>query len=150
MFPDAKPTIGPPIDHGFYYDFHMDPIGDTELRAIEKKMNQHIRSNHTIIREEMDNDSLREMFADNKFKIEIMDDKIGHDVGSSAYRQGDFIDLCRGPHVPATSHLRWFKLTSTSTASGHLLTHSDEARSVITEGERPLVSKLVSETIHLY
>lgn len=116
MFPDAKPTIGPPIDHGFYYDFHMDPIGDTELRAIEKKMNQHIRSNHTIIREEMDNDSLREMFADNKFKIEIMDDKIGHDVGSSAYRQGDFIDLCRGPHVPATSHLRWFKLTSTSTA----------------------------------
>ena len=116
MFPDAKPTIGPPIDHGFYYDFHMDPIGDAELRAIEKKMNQHIRSNHTIIREEMDNDSLREMFADNKFKIEIMDDKIGHDVGSSAYRQGDFIDLCRGPHVPATSHLRWFKLTSTSTA----------------------------------
>ena len=116
MFPDAKPTIGPPIDHGFYYDFHMDPIGDTELRAIEKKMNQHIRSNHTIIREEMNNDSLREMFADNKFKIEIMDDKIGHDVGSSAYRQGDFIDLCRGPHVPATSHLRWFKLTSTSTA----------------------------------
>ena len=116
MFPDAKPTIGPPIDHGFYYDFHMDPIGDTELRAIEKKMNQHIRSNHTIIREEMDNDSLREMFADNKFKIEIMDDEIGHDVGSSAYRQGDFIDLCRGPHVPATSHLRWFKLTSTSTA----------------------------------
>ena len=116
MFPDAKPTIGPPIDHGFYYDFHMDPIGDTELRAIEKKMNQHIRSNHAIIREEMDNDSLREMFADNKFKIEIMDDKIGHDVGSSAYRQGDFVDLCRGPHVPATSHLRWFKLTSTSTA----------------------------------
>ena len=116
MFPDAKPTIGPPIDHGFYYDFHMDPIGDTELRAIEKKMNQHIRSNHTIIREEMDNDSLRDMFADNKFKIEIMDDKIGHDVGSSAYRQGDFVDLCRGPHVPATSHLRWFKLTSTSTA----------------------------------
>ena len=116
MFPDAKPTIGPPIDHGFYYDFHMDPIGDAELRVIEKKMNQHIRSNHAIIREEMDNDSLREMFADNKFKIEIMDDKIGHDVGSSAYRQGDFVDLCRGPHVPATSHLRWFKLTSTSTA----------------------------------
>ena len=116
MFPDAKPTIGPPIDHGFYYDFHMDSIGDAELRAIEKKMNQHIRSNHAIIREEMDNDSLREMFADNKFKIEIMDDKIGHEVGSSAYRQGDFVDLCRGPHVPATSHLRWFKLTSTSTA----------------------------------
>ena len=116
LYPDAKPTIGPPIDHGFYYDFHMEPIGEEQLRAIEKKMNEHVRANHEIIREDLDNDSLREMFGDNKFKLEIMDDKIGHDVGSSAYRQGDFIDLCRGPHVPATSHLRWFKLTSTSTA----------------------------------
>ena len=116
IFPDAKPTIGPPIDHGFYYDFHMNPIGDEELQAIEKKMNQHIRANHAMIREEYDNQTLREMFSDNKFKLEIMDDKIGHDVGSSAYRQGDFVDLCRGPHVPSTSHLRWFKLTSTSTA----------------------------------
>jgi threonyl-tRNA synthetase len=116
MFPDAKPTIGPPIDHGFYYDFHMNPIGDEELKAIEKKMNQHIRANHAMIREEYDNQTLREMFSENKFKIEIMDDKVGHDVGSSVYRQGDFVDLCRGPHVPSTSHLRWFKLTSTSTA----------------------------------
>ena len=116
LFPEAKPTIGPPIDHGFYYDFHMDPIGDEDLRNIEKKMQQHIRSNHKIIREEYDNSTLREMFGSNKFKIEIMDDKVGHDVGSSAYRQGDFIDLWRGPHVPSTSHLRWFKLTSTSQA----------------------------------
>ena len=116
LFPEAKPTIGPPIDHGFYYDFHMDPIGDEDLRNIEKKMQQHIRSNHKIIREEYDNSTLREMFGSNKFKIEIMDDKVGHDVGSSAYRQGDFFDLCRGPHVPSTSHLRWFKLTSTSQA----------------------------------
>ena len=94
----------------------MDPIGDEDLRNIEKKMQQHIRSNHKIIREEYDNSTLREMFGSNKFKIEIMDDKVGHDVGSSAYRQGDFIDLCRGPHVPSTSHLRWFKLTSTSQA----------------------------------
>ena len=116
LYPDAKPTIGPPIDHGFYYDFHMDPIGEDELRVIEKKMNEHIRANHEIIREELDNESLREMFEDNKFKIEIMDEKIGHDLGSSAYRQGDFVDLCRGPHVPSTKHLMWFKLTSTSTA----------------------------------
>ena len=116
LFPEAKPTIGPPINHGFYYDFYMNPIGDEDLRNIEKKMQQHIRSNHKIIREEYDNSTLREMFGSNKFKIEIMDDKVGHDVGSSAYRQGDFIDLCRGPHVPSTSHLRWFKLTSTSQA----------------------------------
>ena len=116
MFPDAKPTIGPPIENGFYYDFHMDPIGDEELRAIEKKMKKHVRANHAVIREDHGNDMLREMFASNPFKLEIMDDKIGHDVGSSAYRQGDFVDLCRGPHVPSTSHLRWFRLTSTSQA----------------------------------
>ena len=116
MFPDAKPTIGPPIEHGFYYDFHMNPIGDNDLKKIEKRMGQLVRENITIQREEHENNDLREMFKENKFKIEIMDDKIGNEVGSTAYRQGDFVDLCRGPHVPSTSHLRWFKLTSTSQA----------------------------------
>ena len=116
MFPEAKPTIGPPIEHGFYYDFHMYPIGDNELKNIEKRMNQLVRENITIQREEYDNNELRELFKENKFKIEIMDEKVGNEVGSTAYRQGDFVDLCRGPHVPSTSHLRWFKLTSTSQA----------------------------------
>ena len=116
MYPDAKPTIGPPIEHGFYYDFLMEPIGDSELKKIEKRMNQLVRENIVINREEYGNEELREMFSENKFKIEIMDDKIGNEMGSSAYRQGDFVDLCRGPHVPSTSHLRWFKLTSTSQA----------------------------------
>ncbi|MCP2502983.1 MAG: threonine--tRNA ligase [Candidatus Thalassarchaeaceae archaeon] len=116
MFPDAKPTIGPPIEHGFYYDFHMDPIGDTELKVLEKRMNKLIRENIKIVREEHENNVLRDMFADNKFKIEIIDEKIGNEISSTAYRQGDFVDLCRGPHVPSTSHLRWFKLTSTSQA----------------------------------
>ena len=116
IFPDAKPTIGPPIEHGFYYDFHMNPIGDSDLKKIEKRMNQFVRENININREEYENNELREMFQKNKFKIEIMDEKIGNEVGSTAYRQGDFVDLCRGPHVPSTSHLRWFKLTSTSQA----------------------------------
>ena len=116
LYPEAKPTIGPPIDHGFYYDFHMDPIGDEELRHIEKRMKELVKQNLAIEREELDNDALREMFAPNQFKLEILDDKIGHDVGSSAYRQGDFVDLCRGPHVSTTARLRWFKLTSTSQA----------------------------------
>ena len=116
IFPGAKPTIGPPIEHGFYYDFHMDPIGDNDLKKIEKRMQQLVRENIKIHREEYENSELREMFQRNKFKIEIMDDKIGNEVGSTAYRQGDFVDLCRGPHVPSTSHLRWFKLTSTSQA----------------------------------
>ena len=117
LYPNAKPTIGPPIEHGFYYDFgHMDPIGEEELREIEKRMRELVKANIAIEREDHDNDSLREMFGTNPFKLEIMDDKIGHDVGSSAYRQGEFIDLCRGPHVSLTSQLRWFKLTSTSQA----------------------------------
>ncbi len=116
LFPNAKPTIGPPIDHGFYYDFHMNPIGDSDLKQIEKRMNQLVRDNIKIYREEYSNNELRELFKHNKFKIEIMDEKIGDELGSTAYRQGDFIDLCKGPHVPSTSYLRWFKLTSTSQA----------------------------------
>ena len=116
FFPDAKPTIGPPIENGFYYDFHMDPISEEDLRAIEKRMKALVKQNLKVEREEHDNASLREMFAHNAFKIEIMDDKIGEGNGSSVYRQGDFVDLCRGPHVPSTAHLRWFKLTSMSTA----------------------------------
>ena len=94
----------------------MDPIGDEGLRAIGKRMKALVKQNLVIEREEHGNDTLREMFGGNPFKLEIMDDKIGHDVGSSAYRQGDFVDLCRGPHVPSTAHLRWFRLTSTSQA----------------------------------
>ena len=115
FYPDAKPTIGPPIDNGFYYDFHMDPLSDEDLRAIQKRMKELVKANLKVEREEHDNASLRSMFADNPFKIEIMDDKIGEGAGSSVYRQGDFVDLCRGPHVPTTAMLRWFKLTSTST-----------------------------------
>ncbi len=116
LYPDAKPTIGPPIEHGFYYDFFMEPIGDDGLKMIEKRMNEHIRKNHSIIREEIENEELRRIFSDNKFKIQIMDEKIGDEMESSIYRQGDFVDLCIGPHVPSTSYLRWFKLTSTSQA----------------------------------
>jgi len=116
LFPDARPTIGPPIDDGFYYDFYMDPINEEDLRKIEKLMKKIVKLNIPIQREEHDNDTLREMFANNSFKMEIMDDQIGQDVGSSAYRQGNFVDLCRGPHVENTAKLRWFKLTNTSQA----------------------------------
>ena len=116
FFPDAKPTIGPPIENGFYYDFQMPAPSEEDLRAIEKRMKALVKENLTVQREEYDIETLREMFEDNQFKIEIMDEKIGEGSGSSVYRQGDFVDLCRGPHVPSTAHLRWFKLTNISTA----------------------------------
>jgi len=116
LFPNAKPTIGPPIDDGFYYDFYMDPINDEDLKKIEKKMKELVKKNISIIKEEHDNTTLRKMFSKNQFKIEIIDEKIGQEIGSTAYRQGDFVDLCKGPHVSSTSKLQWFKLTSTSQA----------------------------------
>ncbi|MDC0527014.1 threonine--tRNA ligase, partial [Euryarchaeota archaeon] len=116
LFPKAKPTIGPPVDDGFYYDFYMDPINDDDLKKIEKKMKEMVKQNISIIREEHDNNTLRKIFSENQFKIEIIDDKLGQKNGSSAYKQADFIDLCKGPHVSSTSKLQWFKLTSTSQA----------------------------------
>ncbi len=116
LFPDAKPTIGPPIENGFYYDFYMDPINEDDLNKIEKLMKKIVKQNLPIEREEHDNKTLRKMFSNNSFKMEIMDDKIGQEVGSSAYRQGKFVDLCRGPHVESTAKLRWFRLTNTSQA----------------------------------
>jgi len=116
LFPDAKPTIGPPIENGFYYDFYMEPINEGDLNKIEKLMRKIVKQNLPIEREEHDNKTLRKMFSNNSFKMEIMEDKIGQEVGSSAYRQGKFVDLCRGPHVESTAKLRWFKLTNTSQA----------------------------------
>ena len=71
LHPNAKPTIGPPIEHGFYYDFEMAPLSEEDLREIEKKMKYFVKQNLQISREEHDGTTLREMFANNKFKIEI-------------------------------------------------------------------------------
>ena len=74
LYPKTQVTIGPSIENGFYYDFHMDPITDEDLRAIEKRMKALVKANLQVQREEHDNATLRSMFADNPFKIEIMDD----------------------------------------------------------------------------
>ena len=116
LFPEAKPTIGPPVENGFYYDFYMNPINEQDLKNIEKLMKKIIKQKIKIQREEHNNEEIREMFSNNKFKMEILDEKIGQEDGTSAYRQGEFVDLCKGPHVSNTSQLRWFKLTSISQA----------------------------------
>ena len=116
LYPDAKPTIGPAIDRGFYYDFAMEPIGEADLKAIQKKMHEIARRNHTVERVELDEDDLREHFAHNPYKIEIIDDKLEAGDGSTIYRQGEWYDLCLGPHVPSTAMLQHVRLTSVSTA----------------------------------
>jgi threonyl-tRNA synthetase len=113
LFPGTQVTIGPTIEDGFYYDFNRDKaFSPEELEQIEKRMQELARANLTITREEMPRaqaiDLFRKMGED--YKVEIIEGIPDEKV--SLYRQGDWIDLCRGPHVPSTSALKAFKLTS--------------------------------------
>ena len=116
LYPDAKPTIGPPVDRGFYYDFAMEPIGESDLKPIEKKMHEIARRNLAIERIELDDKELREHFTSNPYKIEIIEDKLEVGDGSTIYKQGEWYDLCLGPHVASTAKLMFCRLTSVSSA----------------------------------
>lgn len=116
LYPDAKPTIGPAIDRGFYYDFAMDPIAESDLKPIQKKMQELARKNFTVERVDLTDEELQQHFADNPYKLEIINDKIEDGGGSTIYKQGEWYDLCLGPHVPNTSRLMFCKLTSVSSA----------------------------------
>lgn len=116
LYPDAKPTIGPAIDRGFYYDFAMEPIAESDLKPIQKKMQEIARKNFTVERVELNDEELQQHFAGNPYKLEIINDKIEDGGGSTIYKQDDWYDLCLGPHVPNTSRLMHVKLTSISSA----------------------------------
>ena len=112
LFPDAQVTIGPVIENGFFYDFsYQRPFTPEDLTAIEKKMVELTKRDEKITREEWQRDDAVKFFESigEKYKAEIIasipaDQKIG------LYREGNFIDLCRGPHVPSTGKLKHFKL----------------------------------------
>ena len=112
LYPDTQVTIGPAIENGFYYDFaRKDPFTPNDLLKIEDKMRQISRANHEFVREILPRDEAVEFFdkIGEKYKAQIIADiPQGEDI--SLYRQGDFIDLCRGPHAPSTSHIKHFKL----------------------------------------
>ena len=112
LFPDAQVTIGPVIDNGFYYDFsYKRPFTPEDLAAIEKRMAELAKRNIPVAREVWPRDKAVEFFKSigEHYKAEIIASiPAGEDV--SLYREGDFIDLCRGPHVPATGKLKAFKL----------------------------------------
>jgi len=105
LYGDVKFGIGPAIQDGFYYDFLFPtPITDEDLRAIEKEMRRIIAQNQIFVREEVSKEQARELFRDQPFKLELIE---GLEEGSiSIYRQGDFVDLCRGPHVESTRALK--------------------------------------------
>ncbi|OZI23670.1 threonine--tRNA ligase [Bordetella genomosp. 9] len=112
LFPDAQVTIGPVIDNGFYYDFsYKRPFTPEDLEAIEKKMAELAKKDETVTREEWKRDDAVAFFngIGEKYKAEIIA-SIPSNENISLYREGDFIDLCRGPHVPSTGKLKVFKL----------------------------------------
>jgi threonyl-tRNA synthetase len=112
LFPEAQVTIGPTIEDGFYYDFSYErPFTPEDLKAIEDKMKALIKANFPIERSTMGRDEAVAFFRNlgEEYKAEIIED-IPADQTLSLYKQGEFTDLCRGPHVPGTGKLRAFKL----------------------------------------
>ncbi|HHW97194.1 MAG: threonine--tRNA ligase [Myxococcota bacterium] len=114
LFPDAKPTIGPVVEEGFYYDFGAQPFTPEDLQRIEAEMAKIVAENLPIRRIELPKEQALAQFADNPFKVEMIQELEEGTI--SAYQQGDFIDLCRGPHVPSTSFIKAFKLTKVAGA----------------------------------
>jgi threonyl-tRNA synthetase len=113
LFPKAKVTIGPAIETGFYYDFDVEsPFSPEDLEKIEAKMVELANADIPIERQELAKEHAVNLFRrmGENYKVEIIEALEADNV--SLYRQGDFMDLCRGPHLPSTSYCRAFKLTS--------------------------------------
>ncbi|HEX9787511.1 MAG TPA: threonine--tRNA ligase [Candidatus Binatia bacterium] len=117
LFPGTQVTIGPTIEDGFYYDFKRgEAFSPEDLERIEKRMQELAKANLPVNREEMPRAAAIEMFRKmgEDYKVEILEDLPDETV--SLYRQGDWVDLCRGPHVPSTGAIRAFKLTGVAGA----------------------------------
>ncbi|MCV3375656.1 threonine--tRNA ligase [Campylobacter sp. IFREMER_LSEM_CL2151] len=127
LYPEAKFFVGPVIEDGFYYDFRVDSkIPEEDLSKIEKKMKELAEAKLDITKYELSKTEVKEKFANDDLKQEVLlripDGKV------SIYKQGEFEDLCRGPHVPNTRYLRFFKLTRV--AGAYL--GGDEKREMLT------------------
>ncbi|MBP9491934.1 MAG: threonine--tRNA ligase [Sulfurospirillum sp.] len=127
LYPDAKFFVGPVIEDGFYYDFRVDvKIGDADLKAIEQKMSELANAKLPIEKNCTTKSVVTQHFANDDLKQEVLLRIPDGEV--SIYKQGDFEDLCRGPHVPNTKYLRFFKLTKV--AGAYL--GGDEKREMLT------------------
>lgn len=117
LFPDAKVAIGPAIENGFYYDFDVErPFSSEDLKRIEAKMAEIAAHRLEFHRKEMPREKAMQLFSERgeQYKVELMEGF--EDPFVSLYEQGEFIDLCRGPHIPHTGFLKAFKLTSVAGA----------------------------------
>ncbi len=118
MYPDAKMAIGPVIKNGFYYDIELsENLSDLSLKKIEKQIDKLIKQNYDVVREVVSPEKAIEVFQQRKesYKVEIVNE-IPKDEIIALYHHQEYIDMCRGPHVPNTKFLRHFKLTKISGA----------------------------------
>src|SRR5215210_4142818 len=119
LWPGTRVSIGPPIEDGFYYDFefqHGVKVSEDDLERIEQKMREHIKADESFERTDVSSAEALERFRaeDQPYKVELIED-LGED-SVSLYRNGPFVDLCRGPHSPSTKRIKAFKLTSVAGA----------------------------------
>jgi threonyl-tRNA synthetase len=116
VFPEAKFAIGPAIQDGFYYDLDLPrPLTPDDLSEIESRMRRHRKAAEPFVRQEISRDEALRLFGDNPYKVEIISE-LPADETISTYQQGDFLDLCRGPHVEDTGQIGPFKLQSVAGA----------------------------------
>ncbi|HYR50589.1 MAG TPA: threonine--tRNA ligase, partial [Candidatus Eisenbacteria bacterium] len=112
LYPDVKYGIGPPVQDGFYYDFEFkQPVSESELGAIESRMRRIVNEDRPFVHETLSREDAIAEFGKRgqDYKLELIADKVeGDEV--SVYRTGEFMDLCRGPHVRSTRDLKAFKL----------------------------------------
>lgn len=112
LFPEVKFGVGPAIETGFYYDTDTEEtISEDDLEAIEKEMKKITSESLPIIRDELSREEALELFKNDPYKVELIQD-LPDDEVISIYKQGDFVDLCRGIHLPLTSDIKVFKLLS--------------------------------------
>jgi threonyl-tRNA synthetase len=119
VFKGAKVSIGPSIDDGFYYDFeYKEPFTTEDFAKIEKRMKEIITSDYPFIREEISRAAAVMLFEERgeNYKVELINDLPDDVTDVSIYRQNDYVDLCRGPHIPSTGLIKAFKLLSVAGA----------------------------------
>lgn len=114
--PDTKVAIGPAIENGFYYDFDFStPFNRDEIEQVEAEMKKIIKANYPIVRKEISKAEALELFKDEPYKIELIEN-LPENETISIYTQGDFTDLCAGPHIPSTGYIKAYKITSVTGA----------------------------------
>ncbi|MEA4874973.1 threonine--tRNA ligase [Anaerorhabdus sp.] len=118
LYPQAMFWVGPVITDGFYYDIDLGDVSlkEEDLEKIEKEMKKISKDGKRIVREELSKQEALEMFKDDPYKVDLISNMDEEDTVITCYRQGEFVDLCRGPHVETVKELKYFKLLKVSGA----------------------------------